>query len=222
ARLRVSVAALITSPEVPLSAVAGGWRGLVEMMSPHLLYGVVYTVTRDVRLAVWSTLIWGGVLVVARVAAGQPRQRAVGGLVLGVVSGLLALTTGRGVDFYLPYMLRGMVWEVVLLLSLLGRRPLVGVLIGPVVGGASWRRNRILLRAYEQCTAIWAAIIAIRTAVHLPLYLTNNVAGLGIAHLLTGVPLFAFMVYVNLRILRRGYAAYRNEQPAASMSAFDV
>ncbi|WP_218000740.1 hypothetical protein, partial [Nocardia testacea] len=60
ARPRVSVAALITSPEVPLSAVAGGWRGLVEMMSPHLLYGVVYTVTHDVRLAVWSTLIWGG------------------------------------------------------------------------------------------------------------------------------------------------------------------
>lgn len=222
ARLRIRVAALITSSEVPLSSAVGGGRGLVDIASPHLVYGVVYAATHDVPLAVCAALAWGGGLVSTRVVTGQPRRQAVGGLVLGALSGLLAVTTGRGADFYLPHMLRGMVWGALLLLSLAGRRPLVGVLIGPVVGGTAWREDRILLRAYRRCTAVWAAVIGVRTAVHLPLYFTNNVVALGVAHLLTGVPLFAVMVYVNLRILRRGYAAYRAEQPAASTSALDV
>ncbi|WP_040783021.1 DUF3159 domain-containing protein [Nocardia pneumoniae] len=222
AGLRNRFAAVITSPDVPLSDVLGGGRGLVDMASPHLLYVVVYVLTRDVPNAVWSALVWGGGLVLARVAMGQPWRQAVGGLVLVVLSGVLAIATGRGVDFYLPHMVRGMVWGVLLLLSLLGRRPLVGVLVGPVIGGTAWRRDRILLRAYRQCTAVWAAVVGFRTAVHILLYFANNVVALGIAHLLMGVPLFVIMMYINLRILRRGYAAYRDRQPTASTSAVDT
>ncbi|MGY1943314.1 DUF3159 domain-containing protein [Nocardia asiatica] len=222
ARVRIGFAALITSPDLSLTDVVRGKRGLLDVASPHLLYGVVYAVTQDVPVSVWSALIWGGGLVSARMIFGQPTRQAVGGLALAVLSGLLAVTTGRGVDFYLPHMLRGMAWGVLLLLSLLGRRPLVGVLVGPVVGGTAWRQDRNLLRAYRQCTAVWAAIIGLRTAVHIPLYFANNVVALGIAHLLAGVPLFTVMVCVNLRILRRGYAAYRAGQPAASTSALDV
>ncbi|MFI9415137.1 DUF3159 domain-containing protein [Nocardia gamkensis] len=220
--LRDRFVTLITSEDVSLSDVVGRGRGLVDLASPHLLYAVVYVVTHNILVAVWSALVWGGGVVVSRAVMQQPRWQAMGGLALVALSGLLAITTGRSVDFYLPHMLRGIAWCALLLLSLLGRHPLVGVVVGPLVGGTVWRSDRSLMRAFRQCTAVWAAVIGVRTAVHVPFYFADNVVALGIAHLLTGVPLFAVMVYVNLRILRRGYAAYRDGRTEASTSPMDA
>lgn len=221
-RLRTAFAALITSPEVSLWDIVGGGRGLVDVASPHLLYVVVYSLTRDVPLAVCSALLWSAGLILTRVITRQPRRQSAVGLVLVAISGLLVLTTGHETDFYLPHILRSTAWGALLLLSLLGRRPLVGVLVGPAIGVPDWRKDRILLRAYRQCTAIWAGVVVIRTAVHVSLYFANNVVALGIAHILMGVPLFTVMVYVILRILRRGHAAYRAGHPTASTSALDT
>ncbi|MEU7768280.1 DUF3159 domain-containing protein [Nocardia sp. NPDC049190] len=221
-RLRCKFAALIMSPDVSLMDILGGARGLTDLASPHLLYAGVYVVTQDIQIAVCSALACSGVLVLSRVMMRQPVRQAMSGLALVILSCLVAITTGRGIDFYLPQILRATLWGVFLLLSLVGRHPFVGILVGPVIGGTAWRRDRRLLRTYRQCTAVWAAAIGLRTAVHVPLYLSNNVVALGIAHLLMGVPLFAVMVFVNLRILRRGYSDFRGGHPVASNSALEV
>jgi intracellular septation protein A len=200
-------AAVITAPETSMWTLVGGWWGLLDVLGPHLLFLTVYLVGGDLLTAVGVALAAALGLVVARLATFRSARHALGGAALVVVSGLIATTTGHDADFYLLQVLRSLALALLLLASMMIRRPLVGVILGPVIGGPSWRTDSRLLRAYWQCTALWAAVAIARSAVKLPLYLTDSVFGLGIAHLVTGLPVLAAMLYWQLRILRRAYAS---------------
>lgn len=198
---------VITSPDVSLWALIGGWWGLVDVVGPHLLFLICYLVTLDIVIAIGVALAASFALVIARLATAQSIRQALSGVALVGLSGLIAAITGHEANFYLPQVLRSLVVAALLLASMALRRPLVAVLIAPVVDGPSWRTDKNLARAYWRCTAIWAAIALARTVVKAPLYLSNNVIALGVAHMLTGIPLFAAMIYWQLLILRRAYAA---------------
>ncbi|WP_433492959.1 DUF3159 domain-containing protein [Nocardia grenadensis] len=208
ARLRRQVGMLVTSPDVSRARILDR-RGLIDVVSPHVLYAAVYLLTQEVSSAAISVSVWCAGLVSARLLMRQPLRPVLAGLVLVVISGLPAICTGRGADFYLLHIVRSTIWVLVLLLSLIGRYPMVGVIVGPVVGGAKWQQEPILLRAYRICTAIWAGAIGLRLAAHIPFYLADDVAALGVAHLVTGLPAFAVISHICLRILRNAYAAHR-------------
>ncbi|MBO0852473.1 MAG: DUF3159 domain-containing protein [Nocardia sp.] len=207
-RARARLREWVTAPEFTVSG-RGGVRGLFDAISPHLVYLVGFVATEDVTVAVWSALGWSGALLVWRAIRRRPIRQALTGMLLVGLSALIVLTSGRGVDFYLPHILRSMGVGLVLLASLLVGRPLVGVIVGPVIDGSHWRADTAMLRAYRWCTAVWAVAVICRTAVSLSLYFVDNVLALGLAHLVLGIPLFAGVVYVDLRILRRAYAVRR-------------
>lgn len=120
----------------------------------------------------------------------------------------MVVSTGDGTDFYLLDIARTSVMSVILVASLVVRRPLVGVLVGPVIGGdARWYSDSVQRRAYDLCTVIWAAAVVVRCAVKIPpFYLDDNVAALGIASMVMGVPLLVVTTYLQLRILRAMYS----------------
>ena len=105
-----------------------------------------------------------------------------GPLVLVGVAALLAGTTGRGVDFYLPSILIAATAGVVCLLSMLVRQR----------------------RRYQACTAVFLAKFGLPTSVMAPLYLAEQPIALGIAATLFGTPLTALCTYLCWRILRPG------------------
>ena len=203
--LRLRAAAAITSPEVSIWTIVGGGWGLIDVLGPHLLFLIVYLISREFIPAIGIALISALALVIIRLATAQAVKHAISGAVLVAVSGLIAIATGHEADFYLMQVLRSLALAAILLTSLAVGRPLVGLIVGPVVGGPTWRHNPVLKRAYWQCTAIWAGIALARTLLKVPLYLSNSVVGLGAAHLITGIPLFAAMIYWQLHILRRAY-----------------
>ncbi|WP_245191900.1 DUF3159 domain-containing protein [Amycolatopsis azurea] len=120
------------------------------------------------------------------------------------MSALLAGSSGQAADFYLTVVVTQTGGGVLFLLSMLVRRPVVGVVLGIVRGERlAWRLDRPRRRRYYLCTAVFLAKFAIAAAVLLPLYLTEAVVPLGIAAThLGGAPAAGVCVYLCWRILR--------------------
>jgi hypothetical protein len=123
---------------------------------------------------------------------------------LGVaVAALVALYTGRAVDFFLVQIVAnavsGMAWAV----SILVRWPLLGVIVGAALGQRTrWRRDPDLVRGYQRASWAWVAQYVVRLLVFLPLYLANAVVALGVARLLLTWPLVALCIAVAWPLLR--------------------
>lgn len=201
---------VITAPDASVLDVLGGWRGLADVLGPNVVFLVVYLATTDIVWATVSALAVCVFLALVRATAWQPVGPAIGGMILVALSGLMALATGNDGDFFLIDLIQTGVVSAILLASLLIRRPLLGILLAPVLAdGATWRTNPTLLRAYSWATAVWAVAAAIRTVSKIPFYLEGNLLGLGVVDMLTGIPLAVVTTYYQLRILRGAYARDR-------------
>jgi uncharacterized membrane protein len=194
---------LLTGRTLSLFAAVGGWRTLGEAVASRALFLIAYLLTAQV---VTSALVAvGGVAVFAavRVVGDRKYWQALGGLLVVGASALLAGGTGRGVDFYLLDVLRTAAAGAVFLVSLLVRRPVIGLLVAGARGERSgWWRDRRLRRPYELCTLVFLAKFALAGAVMLPLYLAGQVAALGIACTLLGAPAMGLCAYLCWQILR--------------------
>lgn len=206
-RLRETLAQLIAAPDRPIVDLIGGRRGVADAIAPNLLFLLVYLVDQNLVWASLSALAMSVTVVLARVMGRQSAGPAVGGMILVALSGLMALMGGDGGDVFLPDLIQTGVVGVILLMSIAIRRPLLGVILGPVVSGPQWRTNRVLLRGFDWATGVWAAASALRTLSKLPFYFADDVVALGITDLVTGVPLGILTTYLQIRILRRAYTA---------------
>ncbi|MEV7097260.1 DUF3159 domain-containing protein [Amycolatopsis sp. NPDC051045] len=196
--------AMLTRRSLSLFGAVGGWRTVAEGVASRALFLAAYLVTGQVPAS--ALVAVGGVVLLAVVrlcTGGKVWQPALGLLVVGA-SALLAGTTGRAVDFYLTAVLLQAIGGVLFLVSLLVRRPIIGLVMGAVRGERlTWRRDRRQRRRYDVCTAIFLAKFAIGTAVLLPLYSAGAVVPLGIAAtLLGGAPAAGVCVYLCWKILR--------------------
>jgi Protein of unknown function (DUF3159) len=214
--MRGRIAGLITSPHVSLSDLVGGWRGAAELASPHVLFLITYAATSNGTAAITAATAAALVLGLVRLAYREPIRRVIVGVLVVAISAAIVLGTGDGQDFYLLHLILFGVLGVALLISMVVRRPLLGLIVGPVLGDRTeWRTDPRLLRAYQRCTALPLAVIVFREAVQIPLYLAGSVVALGVTDVLMGLPLVAAIVPVIWRILRRAYTA--RPRPSASV-----
>jgi hypothetical protein len=187
-----------------LQAATGGVRGMVESVLPVTVFSLVYAVTR----ALWPSAIAAvGVsllAVLARLVARQPASQAVSGL-LGVALGaVVALYTGRAVNFFAMSILKNIGLGVLYAGSSLARWPFVGVVLGFALGeGTHWRQVPARMRAYQIVTWIWVGMSLVRLAFQIPLYLKDHATGLGAASVPLGLPLFAVVLLLTWLVIRR-------------------
>lgn len=219
ARIRETLSALVASPDTPILDLVGGWRGVFDAVGPNVVFLVVYLLTDDLVMATSAALALAVLLVAARRIARRPVAPAVGGTILVALSGLMALMGGDGGDVFLPDLIQTTVFSAILFGSIVIRRPLVGLLLGPVVSGRTWRSSRVLLTGYDWATALMAAAAAVRTLSKLPFYFADDVVALGVVDLVTGVPLAILTTYAQIRVLRHHYAKARTRsEPALTPS----
>ena len=84
------------------------------------------------------------------------------------------------------------------LVSVLVRWPLVGVILGFVLGeGTHWRQAPARMRAYVVATWLWVGLFGVRLAVQVPLYVADRPALLGVANVGLGLPLFALVIWAR-------------------------
>ena len=208
---------LLTQPEFSLAQAVGGWRGLVESTAPGLVFVVVFVATRQMAPSVVASLAVALLAVLARVVTRTPLTQALGGTV-GVAIGVVwAWRTGEAENYFVWGLFTNAAFAAAVLLSILVRWPVVGLVVGALRGtGTSWREDEAHLRRYTLATWLWFALFAVRLAVQVPLYLQAEVAWLGTARLVMGVPLWALTLWVTWLLVRETGAAAARPAPGDS------
>lgn len=187
----------------------GGARGLIESLLPGILFLVLYASTKSVWLSVLVPLVVSIGFVAWRVLQkGQP-VLAFAGLIGVGISAAVALFTGQGEDNFLWGFTVNTVVVLVLLVSMLLRRPLVGVIAGALSATPyAWRTERTKRTVAWQSTILWLIVIGARLAVQVPLYFAAEqgtpgaVEFLAAAKIIMGVPLYLATLWVTWLMVR--------------------
>lgn len=194
-----------TEVDTSLIDAFGGVRGMVDMTVPGFVFVLLYTITKQLGVSAWSAVGVTVLLAVVRLVRRETLKHAFGG-VLGVAIGaFIAMKSGKAQDFYLPSMIYGVLLGVLYAVSALVRWPLLGVMLGPILGeNMTWRtQNPGRLAAYTKATWVWVALFAIRAAILFPLYWAGNVTWLGVAKIGLGVPPWLVAIYLSWLILSK-------------------
>lgn len=183
----------------------GGARGLLDTGLPGVVFVATFVTSGGLLMpAVWAAVATGGVLFVARLLRRETLQHAFAGFVAVAVAAFIARQTGRPQDFFLPSLLINGGYLLAFTISLAVRWPLLGVVLGPVLGeGLGWRREPARRRAYAHASMVWIAMFAVRLAVLVPLYLSAQLIALGVARLALGFPLYLLVLWMSYLILKQ-------------------
>ncbi|MGK5739100.1 DUF3159 domain-containing protein [Micromonospora sp. URMC 103] len=189
----------------------GGWRGLVESSIPVVVF-VIANIVGDLRPAVIASVAVALLIAVLRLAQRRPVRHAVNGLFGIAVGAAIAWRTGDERDFYLPGILYGVGYGVVLLLSAAIRQPLVGWIWSVLVakGRSEWRDDPRLVRTFTQLTVLWGVVWLAKVGVQAALYLAHQDTALGVARLALGYPPYALLLLITVWTVRR---VTRESQP---------
>jgi hypothetical protein len=199
----------VPRPEPTLADVLGGRGGAVDATVPVIAFVIVFTIGSALG---WpSVVVWAGgaaVLAAAVVAAvrlaGGKRPRAVLLGLLGVaVAALIAVYTGRAIDFFLVQIVTNAASALAWAVSIVIRWPLLGVVVGTALGQRTrWRRDPFLMRGYQRASWVWVGQYLVRLVVFLPLYFADQVVALGVARAVLTWPLVALCVALSWPVLR--------------------
>lgn len=190
-----------------LSKAIGGWRGLVDSGLPSMLFILIFVFQQNLNNALIAALILGGVLLFIRLIERKSLTQVLSGFVGLSISVLITWRTKDASNFFLTGIITNAVYGFVLLVSVLIRKPLIGYLVGSLVGDTSgWLKHPLLVRAYTIVTWIWVAIFGLRLVVQIPLYLNDSVALLGSVKIFMGWPLYLFSVWLTYQIVQTARA----------------
>lgn len=190
----------------PLWRAMGGVLGLIETIVPGLVFVVTFSLTLNPWLAIGISVAVSVGFTGYRLIRRQAATQALVGLAGVVASALLAVISNRPEDNFVVGMLTNAGYGIVFLISILVGWPVIGVVVGLLRNeGTRWRQNRHHKRVYTGVTAIWLAMFVLRLAIEYPLYLSGNVAALGVAKLVLGLPLYVPVLALTWLIVRSLY-----------------
>lgn len=185
----------------------GGPQGIADSSIPAIVFVTVYALGGSrIQLAGLCAIGAGLAIAALRLAKGESMRFALVGFLGVAVAAFIADRTGRAEDFFLPGLLLNALYGSVYLVSILIRWPLIGVIVGPALGGKgmAWRQDPHQLRVYSRASWVWVGVFATRLAAQLPFYLAGSLVALGIARTAMGLPIFALAIWLSYVILRRG------------------
>ena len=186
-----------------ISKSFGGWLGISETILPTIIFILVYQLTSNVFLAVGLS---GGLSLIALIrqliVKSALTQAVVGVLSIGLTI-WLTLRDNNASDFFLQGLITNSAYLLVALISLAVRWPIVGLVVGFVIGeGFAWRSKRAHFNRFALATAIYCSMYLIRLSVEVPLYLASNLSALGAAKLILGIPLYAVTLWVMWLVVK--------------------
>ncbi|NNC10644.1 DUF3159 domain-containing protein [Planctomonas sp. JC2975] len=204
----------------------GGVRGLCETILPGLVFLIPFTVLTSIQqpwaqqwampVSLGASVLVALVFTLVRIIGKSQVTQAVAGLIGVAASAILALLTGNAANNFLLGFFIDAGYALAVLISMLVRWPLLGLVIGYLMGdGIAWRQDRRKLRAMQVLTACWLGLFVGRLAVQLPLYFAGLTVALGFTKLLMGLPLYASLVLVSWLVARAIYPPKKPEQASA-------
>jgi hypothetical protein len=188
-----------------LAEAVGGPLGILETSVPAVAFVVAYTISgENTNVAAGVAVGIALLLAIARLFKRESPRHALTGLIGVAFAAFVATRSGRAEDFFLPGLLANAAYATGFLISIIIRRPLVGVIISQFDGeGSGWREDPARVRAFERASWLWVGLFSLRLAVQLPLYLAGDVVALGVARTAMGLPLFALGLWLTWLLVRR-------------------
>ena len=197
-----------------LGEILGGRGGALDASAAPVAFVVGFGIADAAGSP--SALLWGGgaalgaglVVGVVRLARGKRPAAVLAGLLGVAVAVLVALYTGRAVDFFLLQIASNAASALAWTVSIVVRWPLLGLVVGAALGQRTrWRRDPDLLRGYRLASWVWVGQYLLRLAVFLPLYFAGAVYALGIARVALTWPLVVACIALSWPVLRRALPA---------------
>jgi hypothetical protein len=186
-----------------LNKAIGGWRGLIDSALPSMLFIIIFVFQKDLNKALIASLILGFILLIIRVFERKSLAQVLSGFLGLSISVFLTWRTKDASNFFLTGIITNAVYGFFLLISVVIKKPLLGYLVGSLVGDTTgWLKHPLLVRAYSTVTWIWVGVFGLRLLVQIPLYLNDNIALLGSVKIFMGWPLYLFAVWLTYQIVQ--------------------
>lgn len=204
--MRVGDDAPAETRDLPLRELLGGRRGAVDASIPPAAFVVAWLVSdRSIGWAAVAAITAGVGVGVWRLARGRRVTASVASVAAVSLAAFVALRTGRAEDFFLIQLLSNVASALAWALSILIRWPLLGVVVGLVLGQKTkWRRDRDLVRAYGNASWVWVlGQYMLRVLVFGVLWWSGWVVALGVARVALTWPLVAATIAASAVVLRR-------------------
>ena len=169
----------------------GGKKGIIDSTIPSLIFLLTYNVTHNLKACLYISIATAVLLLIWRLIKRDTLTHSISGFIGIAFCGWFAWKTGEAKDYYAPSLWKNSAFALVYLISILIKWPLIGVLLGPILGeNLNWRKNPARMAAYKKATWIWFALFAIRLVVQYPLFKANQLKALGVANIFLGFPLY--------------------------------
>ncbi|TQJ02981.1 DUF3159 domain-containing protein [Amycolatopsis cihanbeyliensis] len=197
----------------PLAAVLGGRKGALDASLPPAAFVLGWLLAgRSIAWGAGAAITLAVVVGVLRLVRGDKSRAVVVSLAAVIGAALIALHTGQAEDFFLIQLLSNVASALAWAASIVIRWPLLGVVVGLVLGQRTrWRSDPALLRAYSLASWVWVFLqYTVRVLVYGSLWWSGEVVALGIARTVLSWPLVALTVAVSGWVL---YRALPNDHP---------
>ena len=205
-----------------LAEALGGRRGIVESAVPTIAFTLLYVTTHDLRLALTASIAITVGLLIVRVMQRSSVQFILNALFgIGIAAVFAIRAAGKegataeeiGRAFFTPGLIYNAGYAVVIMLTILIGWPIVGFMVGGVIGEpTAWHQDKALVKLCSRLTWLLVLPCLIRLAVQLPLWLNYEVGLLGTAKIALGWPLQIAMFAAMAWVLSRNKTPV--EQPA--------
>jgi hypothetical protein len=194
---------MMESDEKKVFNALGGTRGILDSGLPSLVFLIAFNVAHGLKDATVAAVITSATLTVIRLARKDTLQHVLSGFFGVAFCAFLARKTGHATDFYLPGLIINVVYGFVYATLNLVGLPLLGLLLGPILGeNLAWRKVPARKRAYIRAGWLWVVLFVSRLLVQYPLYKAGNVNALGTARLVMGYPLFLLAAWGSWMVIR--------------------
>ncbi|MCR3747512.1 DUF3159 domain-containing protein [Lentzea californiensis] len=188
-----------------LASLLGGRGGALDASLPPLAFVAGWLLFgHSIGAGAIAAVVCGLVIGIVRFVRGEKPRAVVFSVLAVVAASLVALYTGRVEDFFLIQLLSNVASALVWAGSIAVRWPLLGVVVGTLLGQKTrWRRDPALLRAYSIASWPWVGQYALRVAVFTPLWLDAQIYWLATLRLALSWPLQIVCILVSGWMLRR-------------------
>jgi hypothetical protein len=200
-----------------LRELLGGRRGALDATIPPVAFAIGWLVSgRSIGWGAAAALACGVIVGGFRLIKHDKITAVLASVAVVAAASLIALYTGRAQDFFLIQLLLNIASALAWAVSILIRWPLLGVVVGTLLGQKTrWRRDPDLLRAYNRASWVWVlGQYTLRVVVYGLLWWTGWVLALTVARVVLSWPLVTAIVAASAVVLRRslpdGHAGLRH------------
>lgn len=192
----------------------GGPVGLVAAAAPTVAF-----VATDAAAGLGAAFVAVGVTALlacgVRLARRESPGAAVAGLLVAGVCAAVAALVGEARGFFLPTTVVPALFVLAYLVSLVVRRPLMGMIVNPLSGGPRhWQRHPGLRRTYVVSTLVALLLAAANLVVRVVFYLADEPAVLAAVQVGSST-VFALHFAITLVVARRVAGRARDDGAAA-------